>query len=125
MKIAVTSTGSSLSSKVDLRFGRAAFFMIVDTETMDFTAVENEHAIAGAAGVDSAKFLIDQSVEAVLTNHCGPNAERILSAVGVKIYTGLTGTVTEAVELFICGKLTAAEGPSVQSHFGLGKHYAG
>ena len=119
MRIAVTSTGEGLNSEVDPRFGRAAFFMIGDTETMDFTAVENENAAGGAAGVGSAKRIIDEGAEAVLTGHCGPNAERTLSAAGVKLYTGVTGKVAEAVELFKSGQLTSAEGPNVQSHFGM------
>ena len=121
MKIAVTSTGENLDSEVDPRFGRAAFFLIVDPETMDFAAVANENATGGAAGIGSAKRIIDEGAEAVLTGNCGPNAERTLSAAGVKLYTGVTGTVVDAVELFRSGGLTAAEGPSVQSHFGVDK----
>jgi len=56
----------------------------------------------------------------VLTGNCGPNAERTLSAAGIKLYTGVRGTVTEAVELFKSGKLTQADGPNVQPHFGTG-----
>lgn len=120
MKIAVTSAGKTLNSQVDPRFGRAAYFVIVDTETIDFDAVENESvAAAGGAGITSAKLVIDTGAEAVLTGNCGPNAERTLTAGGVKLYTGLTGTVAEAVELFKTGKLTQAAGPNVKPHFGM------
>ena len=122
MKIAVTSTGKTLDSQVDPRFGRAACFIIVDTETMDFSAIENENVAAGGgAGISSAKVVIDAGAEAVLTGNCGPNAERTLTAAGVKLYTGATGTVAEAVELFKGGKLTEAAGPNVQPHFGMDK----
>lgn len=122
MKIAVTSTGKTLDSQVDPRFGRAACFAIIDTETMDFSIVENENvAAAGGAGVSSAKVVIDASAETVLTGNCGPNAERTLTAGGIKLYTGATGTVAEAVELFKSGKLTEASGPNVESHFGMDK----
>ena len=117
MKIAVTSTGGGLDSQVDPRFGRAAFFIMVDTETMEFAAIENENAAGGAAGIGSAKCVIDEGVEAVLTGNCGPNAERTLSAAGVKLYTGATGKVIQAIELLKSGNFTAAEGPNVQSHF--------
>ena len=33
MKIAITSTGNSLESHLDQRFGRCDFFVIYDTET--------------------------------------------------------------------------------------------
>ena len=119
MKIAITSSGKSLDSQVDARFGRAAYFIIIDTETMKFSLIENESAAAsGGAGISSAKAIIDAGAEAVLTGNCGPNAERTLSAAGVKLYTGASGTVTEAVELFKSGKLTQADGPNVQPHFG-------
>jgi predicted Fe-Mo cluster-binding NifX family protein len=95
--------------------------MIGDPETMDFAAVANENAAGGAAGIGSARLVIDEGAGAVLTGNCGPNAERTLSAAGVKLYTGVTGTVAEAVESFKSGRLTAAEGPSVQSHFGMDK----
>jgi predicted Fe-Mo cluster-binding NifX family protein len=121
MKIAVTSTGENLESKVDPRFGRAAFFLIGDTETMDFVAIENENATGGAAGIGSAKRVIDEGAEAVLTGHCGPNAQRALDAAGVKLYTNVTGTIAEAVEHFKNGSLTSADGPNVQAHFGMDK----
>lgn len=120
MKIAVTSTGKTLDSQVDPRFGRAACFIIIDTETMDFETIENENAAAaGGAGISSAKAVIDAGVEAVLTGNCGPNAQSTLSAAGVKLYTGATGTVAQAVELFKSGKLTESDGPNVQAHFGV------
>jgi len=122
MKIAVTSTGKTLDSQVDPRFGRAACFIIIDTETMDFNVVENESvAAAGGAGISSAKVVIDAGAEAVLTGNCGPNAKHTLTTGGVKLYTGATGTVAEAVELFKSGKLAEAAGPNVEPHFGMDK----
>jgi len=120
MKIAITATGKTLDSPVDRRFGRAAYFVVVDTETMDFSAIDNESAAAaGGAGISSAKVVTDAGAEAILTGNCGPNAQRTLSAAGVRLYTGVTGTVAEAVELFKSGKLTEAAGPNVQEHFGI------
>jgi len=120
MKIAITSTGKTLDSQVDPRFGRAANFIIVETQTMDFTVLENESvAAAGGAGISAAKAVIDADAEAVLTGNCGPNAQRTLSTAGVKLYTGATGTVKETADLFKNGKLTEAAGPNVEPHFGM------
>lgn len=122
MKIAITSTGETLDSQVDQRFGRAQFFIIVDTETMGFSAIANENAaVGGGAGISSAKVVIDAGAQIVLTGNCGPNAERTLTAAGVGLCTGVTGPVSEAVELFKNGKITTTDGPNVQPHFGLGK----
>jgi len=122
MKIAITSTGESLDSQVDPRFGRTAYFMIGDPEKMDFSAVVNENVTAaGGAGVGSAKNVIDAGAEAVLTGNCGPRAESALTGSGIKLYTGIAGMVAEATELFKAGKLTQADGPSVEQHFGICK----
>jgi len=119
MKIAITSSGKTLDSQVDPRFGRAVCFIIIDTETMDFDVIENENiAAAGGAGISSAKAVIDTGVQAVLTGNCGPNAGRTLSAGKIRLYTGVSGTVSEAIEFFKTGKLNEADGPNVQSHFG-------
>jgi len=121
MKIAVTSTGRTLESQVDQRFGRATYFLTVETDTLDFNVIENESvAAAGGAGISSAKALVDAGAEAVLTGNCGPNAQRTLSAAGIKLYTGVAGTIREVVEQFKSGQLTETTSPNVQAHFGLG-----
>jgi len=120
MRIAVTSTGRTLDSPLDPRFGRATCFIIIDTETMDFETIENENVEApGGAGISSAKRVADNNAEAVITGNCGPNAHRTLTAGGIKVYTCSAETVKEAVELFKAGKLTEAAESNVQSRFGM------
>jgi len=120
MKIAVTAAGKTIDSQVDPRFGRAACFVVVDTESMQFQAVENSNIDAsGGAGINAAKVVIDAGAKVVLTGNCGPNAERTLRAGNIKLYTGVTGTVAEVAEQFKAGKLTEATGPNVQSHSGM------
>ncbi|MBN2138741.1 MAG: NifB/NifX family molybdenum-iron cluster-binding protein [Sedimentisphaerales bacterium] len=122
MKIAVTSTGETLTCQVDPRFGRAAYFLVGDSEGNEFETIKNENiAVAGGAGISSAKLVADAGAQAVLTGNCGPNAERTLRAANVKLYTGATGTVAEAIELFRSGKLQEAEGPNVPPHSGVGE----
>ncbi len=121
MKIAVTSINNTLDSKVDPRFGRAANFIVVDTETMEFECISNEAvSAAGGAGVSAAKTVTDSGAKAVLTGNCGPNAARTLAAAGVKLYAGASGTVRDAIEAFKNGQLTENTGPTVESHFGTG-----
>ena len=56
MKVAVTSSGKSLDSAVDPRFGRAAYFLIVDTDSLDFEVVDNADNINAfkGAGIQAA-----------------------------------------------------------------------
>jgi predicted Fe-Mo cluster-binding NifX family protein len=120
MKIAISSSGDTLDSQVDPRFGRAAYFIIVDPESMDFHVIENKNTdAAGGAGIHSAKIVIDAQAQAVLTGNCGPNAQRTLSAADVKLYAGLKGSVSEAIQLFKANKLAETAEPNVKAHFGM------
>lgn len=119
MKIAITSSGEALESRVDPRFGRAAKFIILDTETGEFQArdnIQNLNAAQGA-GIQAAETVFQLGVESVITGHCGPKAFHALSAAGIKVFTGAQGTVGEVVEAFKVGKLAAAESADVEGHW--------
>jgi len=121
MKIAVSSTGPSLDADIDPRFGRCQHFIIVDPQTQDFEAIENTNiAASGGAGIASAQTVAGKEVEAVLTGNCGPNAYQTLSAAGIQVITGVTGTVRDAVDLYNKGQLQPDKQPSVGAHFGTG-----
>ena len=121
MIIAVTAAGGSLNAQVDPRFGRCPCFLVIDTESMDFEAIENPNmALGGGAGTQSGQLMAEKEVEFVLTGNCGPNAHQALSAAGIKIIVGCSGVVREVVERFKAGGLSVAGGPNVASHFGTG-----
>jgi len=121
MKIAVTASTRELSSPVDPRFGRCAYFLFVDSETMQFEAVENTNvAAASGAGIQSAQLVANQGANVLLTGSCGPNAFQTLQAAGVEVIVGVTGTVQEAVQQYKSGKLQPTAQPNVPSHFGMG-----
>ena len=119
MKLTVTSQGQQLSSPVDPRFGRAKYFIVVDTETGDFTVADNSQNLNAAqgAGIQAGKNVVDLGAKAVVTGHVGPKAFATLQAGGVSIYTGASGTVADAVEQFKAGKLTQSNGADVQGHW--------
>ncbi len=122
MKIAISSSGKTLDSLVDSRFGRAEYFIIIETENMNFEVLDNENAISGGgSGISTAKMVIDADAKAVLTGNCGPNAQKTLSAANIKLYTGVSGIVSEAIESFKKGELKEASSANVSSHFGMGK----
>lgn len=121
MKIAVTSTGSDLEAEVDPRFGRCAYFLIVETDDLSFEAVENPNvALGGGAGIQSAQMMAEKDVKHVLTGNCGPNAHQTLSAAGIGAIVGCSGSVRQVIEQYKAGQLTAAGDPNVASHFGMG-----
>ena len=98
MKICITSEGKTLDAKVDPRFGRCQNFILLDTDTGNFEACENTNAqFQGGAGIQSGQLVVSKGVEAVLTGNVGPNAHQVLSAAGISIFTGVSGTVKEAI----------------------------
>ena len=120
MKIGISSAGEDLNSGLDPRFGRCAYFLVVNPDDMSFEVFPNESAVlGGGAGIQSAQFLASKGVDAVITGNCGPNAVQTLSAAGVELFTGQTGTVREVVERFKKGNLSPANEATVDSHFGM------
>ena len=119
MKIAISSTGTILESDIDPRFGRAQNFLVIDTETMAFEVKENIQnlELPQGAGIQAGKIVADLGVKAVITGNCGPKAFNILEAAEVKVITGISGTVKDAVEKFKTGDLAYAGGPNVEGHW--------
>ena len=120
MKIAVTSTGPTLDDTVEARFGRCAYFLIIDTEILECEPIENPNiALGGGAGIQSAQLMSEKGVTAVLTGNCGPNAFNVFGQAGIQVIVGVSGPVRNAVEQFKASAFTSASGPSVSSHFGM------
>ena len=123
MKLCITCQGTALESKVDERFGRAPYFLIVDRETKEFHAVRNAALTAGrGAGVVAAQILSDLGVEALVTGIVGPNAFHALKAARIKVYEGASeiDTAAAALEKFTKGLYREASGPSGRSGGGRG-----
>ena len=81
MKIAVTSTGPTLDDMMEARFGRCAYFLIIDLDALEFEAVENPNiALGGGPGIQSAQLMAEKGISTVLTGNCGPNAFQTFGA---------------------------------------------
>jgi predicted Fe-Mo cluster-binding NifX family protein len=113
MKVAVSSTGPTLQDQVDPRFGRCAYFLIVNPDTMEFEALPNTNAeLGGGAGIQSAKLVMEKGATSILTGSCGPNAVQVFEQGSVHVVTGVSGMVTLAVQQFAAGSLKAADTPA-------------
>jgi predicted Fe-Mo cluster-binding NifX family protein len=120
MKICVSAVTNNLDSQVDPRFGRCPYFVIVDTETMQFEAIPNVASSAiGGAGIQAAQTIASKGAKVVITGNVGPNAFQALSAAGIKIVTGDYETVREAVEKYKRGELKETGAPTVGGHSGM------
>ncbi len=120
MKVAISSTGTDPDSQVDPRFGRCAYFIVYDTDDMSFKVYDNDSkALGRGAGIQSAQFIAEKGVKAVLTGNCGPNAVQTLSAAGLLLFVGQSGTVREVIERFKNNELSSTKEANVSDHFGM------
>ncbi|MBN1124716.1 MAG: NifB/NifX family molybdenum-iron cluster-binding protein [Sedimentisphaerales bacterium] len=119
MKIAITAQDKEIDSEIDLRFGRARWLIVFDTEAEDFKVHSNEvnlNAVQGA-GIQTGQNIANLGVEAVITGNVGPNAFKTLRAAGVKIFLAEKQTAAEAVESFKAGKLNEVNNANVEGHW--------
>lgn len=119
MKVGVTARGEDMASEVDPRFGRARWFVVVDTESGEFKAIDNSVSADAThgAGPQAAERVSNEGVEVVITGNCGPNAFRTLAAAGIRVVVGAEGTVSDAVAAFKDGKLAQVDEPNVEGHW--------
>lgn len=121
MKIAVASKGEGLKAKIDDRFGRADYFVIVDLENMESTTIENtaKNESSGAGG-KAVRLLANEGVEVLIAPELGPKAVTAIRAFEMKAYkkSGFE-IVEEAVKGYQNGKLEEAILATVEEHSGL------
>jgi predicted Fe-Mo cluster-binding NifX family protein len=119
MKVAISSNGTDLDAQVDTRFGRCAFFLLVETDTMAFDCVDNSAmALGGGAGIQAAQLVASKGARAVITGNCGPNAVQTLTAAGVELFLGQSGTGREVIEKFKNKQLSSTGSANVADHYG-------
>ncbi len=109
-----------LDSPVDPRFGRAAQFILYDTETNSYEVISNAQCLEAAqgAGIKAAETISRMGAQVLITGHCGPKAFETLKAAGIKIVTGAQGcTVFQALEKYKVGQLKTAASSDVSGHW--------
>jgi predicted Fe-Mo cluster-binding NifX family protein len=119
VRVAITAAGPDLASRVDQRFGRARYLLVVDTPDTVVAAVDNKAGMDATqgAGVQAAQHVIDNNASILITGHCGPKAFRALKAGGVHVYLAPDGTVGETIEAFRAGDLKHSSAPDVDGHW--------
>ena len=118
-KIAISSEGPDLDTRVDPRFGRAAGFVIIDPDTMTFDYVDNgaSQVMAQGAGIQAAEILAATGARVLLTGYVGPKAFKALTAGGIKIGQDVDNlTVRQALERFQAGDVPVAAAPNSVGH---------
>ncbi|MCK4647471.1 NifB/NifX family molybdenum-iron cluster-binding protein [Candidatus Pacearchaeota archaeon] len=124
MKIAISSTGKTLEDNVDARFGRCAYFLIVEVENKEIKNVKaignTAAAQMGGAGITAGEIVANEKVDAVITTNLGPRAFSVFEQFKIEIYQG-QGKIKDVVQDFIDGKLTEMTDATGPQHVGLKK----
>ena len=86
MKVAITSTGNSLESKLDQRFGRCGVFIIYDTETkgMEYIPNPNKDAQSGA-GPASVQLVASKNVRKIISGEFGIKIKSLLDSLKIQM----------------------------------------
>ena len=122
MKIAISSTGKTLESAVNARFGRCQHFLIVEIENKkvkNIKVVENTaKAQMGGAGITAGEIVANEKVDAVITTNLGPRAFSVFGQLGIRVYSG-QGKIKDVVQYLIKGKLKELTNATGPQHVGL------
>lgn len=105
-KICISSEENHLDSNIASKFGRCRCFIIVDCDTSDYKVISNPGTEETCgAGIKAAQLVISEGVSAVLTGNIGSHAREVLEAAGIRVHTGISGKVKDAIEMYKSGNL--------------------
>lgn len=112
MKLLITAREEGLDAPIDPRFGRGAYYCVVDSASLTCETYPNPALNApGGAGVQAAQYAEELMVNAVISGHFGPKAADVLQAAKITMYLlGDTQTVRQAVERLNAGELQSFGG---------------
>lgn len=111
MRIAVSAeTNQELESVVAHHFGRCPFFALVEVEGEEIQSVSmiDNPFYTGHQPGQVPGFIKENNADVMLSGGMGGRAIQFFSQFGIKSATGASGTVKEAVEAFLAGKLQGA-----------------
>jgi len=111
MRIAVSAeTNQGLESLVAHHFGRCPFFALVEVENekiQSVSLIENPFFAAHEPG-QVPGFIKEQNADVMLSGGMGGRAIQFFNQFGIEPATGATGTVENAVNCFLEGKIEGA-----------------
>jgi len=86
MKTLISSTGQRPDSRFDLRFGRAAWFCLLDEETGETSFHENLYKDAShGAGTKVVEKVVEWGAERVISGDFGPKAKELLERFNIQM----------------------------------------
>ncbi len=127
MRVAVAASGPGLDSPATGVFGRAPYFVIVETDGNNANLIENLANPAAyqarSAGIIAAQTLASKGVDAVVSGNVGPNAYTVLSQAGIRVLMAAPGTVRDNAIAAAKGQLQPIAAPQYGPKLGMGPGY--
>lgn len=130
MKVCIPTMGDKgLDEQVGAHFGRVPTYTIVDVETGDVRVIKNNTTHMGGTGY-APDLIQDKGADVMLCGGLGRKAIQMFQEMGIMVYVGATGKVSDAIEMWKAGKLQVATSETAcQQHdfkgegHGDGKHH--
>jgi predicted Fe-Mo cluster-binding NifX family protein len=86
MRVAITSTGNSLDSKLDQRFGRCGYFVIYDTESGSIEFIPNPNKdMQEGAGPASVQLVASKKVNKIISGEFGIKIKSLLDSLKIQM----------------------------------------
>jgi predicted Fe-Mo cluster-binding NifX family protein len=108
MRIAFAAENNAgLESPVSAHFGHAPYFILVDAEDNAVRSVSSvANPFCGTHGCGQVGgFVASQAAQVLLVGGMGQRAVQAFEAYGIEAVTGAAGTVREALEQYLNGRL--------------------
>jgi predicted Fe-Mo cluster-binding NifX family protein len=86
MRIAITSTGNSMDSLIDSRFGRCIYFVIFDTESKSIEFIPNPFKeVEEDAGPSSVELIASRNVSKIVSGEFGIKIKPLLDSLKIQM----------------------------------------
>lgn len=76
--IALTSTGKTVKSFLDLRFGRCFYLVLYSPREENPEIMENPYLLSDDAGIKLVEYLKSRNVTSIITGEVGPKVNELL-----------------------------------------------
>jgi len=111
VKYLAAASGADLDAKISKRFGHAAYFLVIDPETMEFTVIPG---VGDESPVHGIGHFTTRDIQCVLVGNIGPSLFSDLVSAGMKVYSFHGITVREAVVKVHSGLVSPLDEPTMK-----------
>lgn len=113
MKIALSSFGPNLLSRLSPRVRGCHYLIIVDTDDMRLEVFENERDdLEDNDRCPAVEYMLSKKVNGLITGRCRKGTFQLLTDAGIYIFLKQSGTVKEVLGKYTQGLLRRATSPT-------------